>query len=149
MWVSDDVRATCYKQKDTCDEFGNPRTIVHHIDFNHDNNDPENLIWVSAKEHYDIHDFRHNSKKLIGTTRPDEVKEKISATKHKRYQEDAEWSAKRKEEFQIAMNSPEAKAKRSAKLKEKKWWTDGIHNSYSKECPPGYHSGMTKKKKSS
>ena len=55
MWVADEVRATCYKQKDTCDDCGNPRTIVHHIDFNHDNNDPENLIWVSQREHTILH----------------------------------------------------------------------------------------------
>lgn len=146
-WVSEEVRATCYKNRDTFDADGNPRTICHHIDFNHDNNDPENLIWVSAKEHYNIHDFGHNAKKLIGTIRPDEVKAKISATKREHHQNDLEWSTKRKAEFQAAMNSPEAKAKRSAKLKEMRWWTDGVHNKHTKECPPGYHAGMTKKKR--
>ena len=36
------------------DEFG--RTYeVHHIDRNHSNNDPKNLIAVTIQEHYDIH----------------------------------------------------------------------------------------------
>ena len=36
------------------DEFG--RTYeVHHIDGNHSNNDPKNLIAVTIQEHYDIH----------------------------------------------------------------------------------------------
>lgn len=55
MFVSEEVRATCYKQRGTCDENGNLRTICHHIDFNHDNNDPENLIFVSKDEHTEIH----------------------------------------------------------------------------------------------
>lgn len=32
-----------------------PGYHVHHIDGNHQNNDPSNLIEVSAKDHYDIH----------------------------------------------------------------------------------------------
>ena len=28
---------------------------IHHIDGNHDNNDPNNLTCISIKEHYDIH----------------------------------------------------------------------------------------------
>lgn len=52
---SEEIRNLAYKQKDTCDAQGNHRTIVHHIDFNHDNNDPENLIWVSKSEHSSIH----------------------------------------------------------------------------------------------
>jgi len=28
---------------------------IHHIDGNHDNNDPANLKLVSIREHYDIH----------------------------------------------------------------------------------------------
>ena len=28
---------------------------VHHIDFNHDNNKLENLMWVSKKDHIEIH----------------------------------------------------------------------------------------------
>lgn len=147
MFVSEEVRATCYKNRDTFDADGNPRTICHHIDFNHDNNDPENLIFLSAKEHYDIHDFRHNSKKLIGTTRPDEVKAKISATKHEHHNNDPEWSAKRKAQFIAAMNSPTAKAKRALAYKNKRWWTDGVHNAFTEQCPEGYHAGMTKKEK--
>lgn len=146
-WVSEEVRATCYKNRDTCDADGNPRTICHHIDFNHDNNDPENLIFLSVKEHYAIHDFGHNAKKLIGTTRPDEVKAKISATKRERYKNDLEWSAKRKAQFNAAMNSPTAKAKRALANKNKRWWTDGVHNEFTEHCPDGYHAGMTKRKR--
>ena len=56
MFVSQEIRNICYKQKDTVDAKGNKRTIVHHIDFNHDNNDPENLIFVSKDEHRVIHE---------------------------------------------------------------------------------------------
>lgn len=54
-FVDADIRALCYKQRDTFDADGKPRTICHHIDFNHDNNDPENLIFVSVSEHWDLH----------------------------------------------------------------------------------------------
>lgn len=55
MWVSKEVRDTCYKNRDTFDEEGKPRTICHHIDLNHDNNDPENLIFLSKSEHNSLH----------------------------------------------------------------------------------------------
>lgn len=54
-FVEEEIRALCYKQRDTFDANGNPRTICHHIDFNHDNNDPENLTFVSASEHWHLH----------------------------------------------------------------------------------------------
>lgn len=31
------------------------RYDIHHIDGNHENNDPTNLVAVSIQEHYDIH----------------------------------------------------------------------------------------------
>ena len=55
MWVSKEVRELCYKNKGTFDDKGKPRTVVHHIDFNHDNNDPENLIFLSVSEHNSLH----------------------------------------------------------------------------------------------
>lgn len=54
-WVSPEVRATCYKNRDTVDAAGQPRNICHHIDFNHNNNDPENLIFLSVSEHNKVH----------------------------------------------------------------------------------------------
>lgn len=36
------------------DEFGR-RYDIHHIDGNHENNDPKNLVAVSIQEHYDTH----------------------------------------------------------------------------------------------
>lgn len=47
-FVDKEIRALCYKQRDTFDANGNPRTMCHH---NHDNNDQENLIFVSADEY--------------------------------------------------------------------------------------------------
>lgn len=73
MWVSKEVRDTCYKNRDTCDEDGNPRTICHHIDFNHDNNDPENLIFLSKHEHDSLHQKLRKGCKLS-----EEHKRKIS-----------------------------------------------------------------------
>ena len=37
-----------------------PGTDIHHIDGNHSNNDPTNLIAVSLQEHYDLHKARHD-----------------------------------------------------------------------------------------
>ena len=55
MWCSKETHEKCYKQKGTCDANGNPRTICHHIDGNHDNDDPENLIFLSVSEHTILH----------------------------------------------------------------------------------------------
>lgn len=73
MWVSKEVRDTCYKNRDTFDEEGNPRTICHHVDLNHDNNDPENLIFLSKHEHDSLHGKLHK-----GCKRTEETKRKIS-----------------------------------------------------------------------
>lgn len=54
-WVSPEVRATCYKNRDTVDAERQQRNICHHIDFNHNNNDPENLIFLSESEHNKVH----------------------------------------------------------------------------------------------
>ena len=37
-----------------CDSYGRSYEI-HHIDGNHNNNDPKNLIAITLQEHYDIH----------------------------------------------------------------------------------------------
>ena len=73
MWVSKEVKDTCYKNRDTFDEEGNPRTICHHIDLNHDNNDPENLIFLSKHEHDSLHGKLHKGRKCS-----EETKQKIS-----------------------------------------------------------------------
>ena len=148
MWVSPEVRATCYKNKDTCDENGNPRTICHHIDGNHDNNDPENLIWVSASEHNKLHPRASGKEsKLYGIPRTDEVKRQISETKTRRHATDAEFHNKMVSIFNEAMHRPEVEEKRKLAKIGKHWFTDGIHNRFCKECPEGYHLGITKKKR--
>lgn len=73
MWVSKEVRDTCYKNRDTFDEEGNTRTICHHIDLNHYNNDPENLIFLSKHEHDSLHGKVHK-----GCKSSEETKRKIS-----------------------------------------------------------------------
>lgn len=72
-WVSKEVRDTCYKNRDTVDALGNPRTICHHIDFNHNNNDPENLIFLSKHEHDYLHGKLSKGRKFS-----EEHKRKIS-----------------------------------------------------------------------
>ena len=148
MWVSPEVRATCYKNKDTVDANGNPRTICHHIDGNHDNNDPENLIWVSVSEHSKLHPTPSGeASKLYGVPRTDEVKRQISETKTRRHAEDAEFHEKMVNIFNEAMHRPEVEEKRKLAKIGKHWFTDGTHNRFCKECPEGYRLGITKKKR--
>ena len=73
MFNTDEIRELCYKQKGTNDADGNPRTIVHHIDFNHDNNDPENLIWLSKSEHSSLH-----AKRNVGWKMTEEQRKTLS-----------------------------------------------------------------------
>lgn len=80
MFVSEEVREKCYKQKGTFDSKGNPRTIVHHIDFNHFNDDPENLIYVSASEHNSIHKKGKSFNELYGEEKSTEIRNQISET---------------------------------------------------------------------
>lgn len=101
-FVSEEIRATCYKQRGTCDKNGNPRNICHHIDFNHDNNDPENLIWVSKDEHRNIHEFNLNFSKLTFEQRSAGQKKRFSNPEQRR---------KTSEATKSAMQNPEVRAK--------------------------------------
>lgn len=110
MFVSEEIRATCYKQRGTRDENGNPRNVCHHIDFNHNNNDPENLIWVSRDEHRKIHKFNLNFSKLTFEQR--------SAGQKKRFS-NQEQRQKIAEATKLAMQKPDVRAKCSACKKGK------------------------------
>ena len=148
LWCSKETHEKCYKQKGTCDENGNPRTICHHIDGNHYNDDPENLIWVSVSEHSKLHPTPSGeSSKLYGIPRTDEVKNKISEHRKMRHATDVEFHNKMVSIFNEAMHRPEVEEKRKLAKIGKHWFTDGTHNRFCKECPEGYHLGITKKKR--
>ena len=130
MWVSKEVRATCYKQRGTRDANGNPRTICHHIDFNHDNNDPENLIWVSAAEHSDIHkqNFVYYWR---GKKQPKEMVEKRLKFLHSDNNPSKRQEVKDKlSKANTGKKHNEAtRIKMSAALKGKTPWNKGLHAS--------------------
>ena len=160
MWVSKEVRDTCYKNRDTVDALGNPRTICHHIDFDHNNNDPENLIFLSNHEHNSL----HNTKELnpmYGKHPKDVYSLEVYAT----------WKAKAKGKFtklnkaragiqlsdehraNISKGSKgkklteETKAKLSIIKKGNKsltgrhWYNNGVKNVAAFECPEGFKLG--------
>lgn len=59
----------------------NGRTYeIHHIDGNHDNNDPANLVAITLQEHYDIHYAQgdYGACHLMSVQRMDKTPEEIS-----------------------------------------------------------------------
>ena len=173
MWVSKEVRDTCYKNRDTCDEEGNPRTICHHIDFNHDNNDPENLIFVSKREHGRIHTLgEHNpmygkhlkdvyspevyeewKKKCTGDnsffTRLNKSRTGIPLTEeHKKHI--SEGTRKRFEEHPVTTETRLKMSKSmigNKSLTGRHWYNNGTTNVAAFECPDGFVPGKLPKKR--
>ena len=58
---------------------------IHHIDGNHSNNDPNNLVAVTIQEHYDIHYSQKDYRAcfLIATQRMNKTPEELSALARK------------------------------------------------------------------
>lgn len=143
MGVSKEVRDLCYKNRDTYDEINNqPRNICHHIDGNHDNNDPENLIWLSDWEHRSYHSSHRSAETL----------KKLSESSKKRRASD-ETRAKMSKSQKGRIHSEEARFKLSLSQKGRKkghWYNNGIVQLQALECPDGFVRGrLTNKKKSS
>ena len=128
-WVSPEVRATCYKNRDTFDADGHPRTICHHIDFNHNNNDPDNLIFLSINEHNSVH----------ANNRSAEYRERLSNT-----------MSEVKKGAGNAMygkhHTEETKQKMSAAQKGRSWWNNGEINIMADTCPEGFVKCMLRHK---
>ena len=140
-WVSPEVRATCYNNRDTVDAEGQPRNICHHIDFDHNNNDPENLIFLSVSEHNKVHandrrgDYWDRVSKSMSIAKTGE-KNAMYGKKH---------SAETKEKMSKSQLghfvSDESREKMSLKKKGRHWFNDGVHSVLTYECPPGYTCG--------
>lgn len=140
-WVSLEVRATCYKNRDTVDDEGQPRNICHHIDFNHNNNDPENLIFLSESEHNKVHandrrgDYWDRVSKSMSIAKTGE-KNAMYGKKH---------SAETKEKMSVTQLchfvSDETKEKQSKVKKGRHWFNNGIRSVLTYECPPGFTRG--------
>ena len=141
MWCSKETHEKCYKQKGTCDENGNPRTICHHIDGNHDNDDPENLIFLSESEHNKVHandrrgDYWDRVSKSMSIAKTGE-KNAMYGKKH---------SAETKEKMSVTQLghfvSDETKEKQSSIKKGRHWFNNGIRSVLTYECPPGFTHG--------
>lgn len=168
MFVSNEVRATCYKQKDTCDANGNPRTVVHHIDFNHDNNDPENLIWLSSYEHNKLHanarkrDYWDRVAKsmtevkkgagnaMYGKRHSDETKTKMSAVQKGHACSD---TTRHRLSMSHQGKTPWNKGKTGYQCPHPNrrtnlhWYNNGVDNVMTDKCPDGYKPGKIQKRK--
>ena len=144
-WVSPEVRATCYKNRDTVDAEGQPRNICHHIDFNHNNNDPENLIFLSASEHNKVHanDRRGDYWDRVSKTMSEVKKGAGNAMYGKHHSE--ETKCKIRTSNVGKKRSDETKLKQSLRRKGKHWFTNGVINKYDYECPEGFVKGRTVK----
>lgn len=140
-WVSLEVRATCYKNRDTVDELGNPRTIVHHIDFNHNNNDPDNLIFLSVYEHNKVHanDRKGDYWDRVSKTMS-EVKKGVGNAMYGRHHSE-ETKCKIRKSNVGKTRSDETKLKQSLRRKGKHWFTNGVTNKFDYECPEGFVNG--------
>lgn len=140
MWVSKEARELCYKNKGTFDSEGRPRTIVHHIDFNHDNNDPENLIFLSVQEHNSLHARNRPDgfyERFKGSGNPNADGHSMLGKHH---------SCTGKENIRASQLRPEVIAKKSAKMKGLVYWNDGKINKRSRDCPgEGFVKGKLKK----
>lgn len=126
MGVSEEIKKLCYKNRDTYDyEHDQPRNVCHHIDGDHDNNDPENLIWLSDWEHRSYHSSHRSAETLkkmaesqrgnkyhLGKKHTDETKLKMS-------------KAKKGHKYSVGMC----------------WFNNGSVNKRAKECPDGFVPG--------
>lgn len=170
MWVSKEVRDTCYKNRDTFDEEGNTRTICHHIDFNHDNNDPENLIFLSKHEHDSLHNkgelnpmygkhpkdvyapevyAKWKAKAKVNFTKLNKAREGIPLTEdHK--QHISESTRKHFEEHPVTTETRLKMSKRmigNKSLTGRHWYNNGQKNIAAFECPEGFVPGKLSKKR--
>ena len=142
MGVSKEVRELCYKNRDTYDEVHNqPRNICHHIDGNHDNNDPENLIWLSDWEHRSYHSSHRSAETLkkIGDANRMRPVGKETREKHSTYWKEHNPNAN-------GMSDTHRK-KLSERKKGRKWFNNGITSVQAYECPDGFKPGRLKFKR--
>ena len=134
MSVPQEVRDTCYKNRNTYDYVHNqPRDICHHIDGNHDNNDPENLIWLSSFEHQSYHSSHRSAETL----------KKLSESA-KRRRASPETRAKMSSSQKGRIHSEEARRKMSESQKGRlkgHWYNDGVRSLQAFECPSGFVRG--------
>ena len=142
MSVSKEVRDTCYKNRNTYDYINNqPRTICHHIDGNHNNNDPENLIWLSKFEHQSYHSSHRSAetlKKIGDANRARHVSEE-TREKHRTYLKEHNPNANGM--------TDEHRKKLSERKKGRKWFNNGLVSMQTYECPKGFKLGRLKFKK--
>lgn len=140
-WVSLEVRETCYKNRDTVDAEGQPRNICHHIDFNHNNNDPENLIFLSVSEHNKAHanDRRGDYWDRVSKSMS-EVKKGVGNAMYGRHHSE-ETKCKIRKSNVCKKRSDETKLKQSLRRKGKHWFTNGVTNKFDYECPEGFVKG--------
>lgn len=166
MWVSKEVRDTCYKNRDTVDEEGNTRTIVHHIDFNHDNNDPENLIFLSKHEHASLHN-KGELNPMYGKHPKDvyslevyakwKAKAKGNFTKLNKARAGIQLSDEHRANISKGSKGKKLTEEHKAKLSQSKkgnksltgrhWYNNGTTNVAAFECPNGYVPGKLTKKR--
>ena len=166
MWVSKEVRDTCYKNRDTFDDEGNPRTICHHIDFNHDNNDPENLIFLSKHEHDSLHNkgelnpmYGKHPKDVYSPDVYDKWKAKAKGNFTKLNKARAGIPLSDEHRANISKGSKGRKFTEEHKTKISKskqgnksltgrhWYNNGTTNVASFECPEGFVPGKLSKKR--
>jgi len=142
-WVLPEVRATCYKNRDTVDDKGQPRNICHHIDFNHNNNDPENLIFLSESEHNTVHandrrgDYWDRVSKSMSIAKTGEK----NAMYGKHHSEETKCKISKSNVGK--KRSDETKLKQSLRRKGKHWFTNGVINKFDYVCPEGFVKGRT------
>jgi len=95
----------------------------HHIDFNKRNNNPDNLILLSAKEHLELH-----QRYIAKTLHTDEAKEKARI-------------AHQKPEYKLKASMTSKKYSTMLSAKAKKQWSDDSYKAYMKEkYAEFYHS---------
>ena len=142
MGVSEEIKKLCYKNRDTFDyEHNQPRNICHHIDGNHDNNDPENLIWLSDWEHRSYHSSHISAETLEKISEANRTRQvsKETREKHSTYWKEHNPNANGM--------SVEHRNKLAERKKGRKWFNNGIAETQAYECPDGFKPGRLKDKK--
>ena len=115
-------------------------------------------ISKTLKKYYETHDSPWKGKKFDEATKKhisDMTKKQHSEgrcnTEAMHSKEAREKQRKSLKERNAAMTPEERKAKYGRNIpdrnKGKKWWTNGIENTFAIECPLGWKAGMTRKKK--
>lgn len=98
------------------------------------------LKFVTRAEHNRIH----------RKTRGYSVKQRLNTPERLKEREQRKIERERIHQEQLALSRQRMKSiyKRLGVERSKgRWWTDGTHNRFGKECPEGFHAGFTKRAK--